>query len=218
MAKIVELGEAARLVENGMRLMVGGFMGCGNAHKVIDGLIESGVTDLTLICNDGGLPDFGVGKLVRHHRLRKLIATHVGLNPEVAEQMNSGELQVELIPQGSFVEKIRAGGAGLGGVLTPTGIGTVVAEGKQVIEVDGRDYLLEKPIRADVALLNGFWIDTRGNVWYKGTTRNFNYVMATAADTVIAEADHLVQIGDIRPENVHTPGVLVDYIVDGARS
>ncbi|MEI2764343.1 MAG: CoA transferase subunit A [Dermatophilaceae bacterium] len=218
MAKIVDLREAAALVHDGMRLMIGGFMGCGNAHKVIDALLETGVGGLTLICNDAGLPGYGVGKLVEHHRVRTLVATHVGLNPQVAAQMNSGELQVQLVPQGSFVEKIRAGGAGLGGVLTPTGIGTIVAEGKQVIEVDGRQFLLEKPIRADVALINGFWIDTRGNVWYKGTTRNFNYVMAMAADTVIAEADHLVQVGDIRPENVHTPGVLVDYIVDGARS
>ncbi|MEP7160638.1 MAG: CoA transferase subunit A [Dermatophilaceae bacterium] len=217
MAKVVSVTHAAALVNDGMTVMIGGFMGCGNAHKIIDALLATPVRDLTVLCNDGGKPGFGVGRLVEDRRVRKLIATHVGLNPAVAELMNSGEMEVELVPQGSFVEKIRAGGAGLGGVLTPTGLGTLVAEGKRVITVDGKDYLLEPPLRADVALINGFNIDTLGNVWYKGTTRNFNVWMATAADLVIAEADHLVQIGDIKAEDVVTPGVLVDYIVDGGR-
>ncbi len=217
MPKVIPARDAAAMIEDGMTVMVGGFMGCGNAHQIIDAILQTPVRDLTLICNDAAKPGYGVGKLVEGRRLRKLVASHVGLNPAVAEQMHSGELEVELIPQGSFIEKIRAGGSGLGGILTPTGIGTLVAQGKQVITVDGRDYLLELPLRADVALLNGFNIDTRGNIWYKGTTRNFNVWMATAADLVIAEADHLVQIGDIKPEDVVTPGVLVDFIVDGGR-
>jgi len=215
MARIVSVAAAAARITDGMTVMIGGFMGCGNAHTMIQAVIDAGVRDLTLVCNDAAMPDFGVGKLIRHKRVRRLVATHVGLNPEVAQQMHSGELEVELVPQGSFVEKIRAGGAGLGGVLTPTGIGTVVAEGKQVIEVRGKPYLLEEPLRADVSLINGYRIDTNGNVWYKGTTRNFNVVMATAADLVIAEADHVVGIGDIGPENVMTPGIFVDLVVDG---
>lgn len=217
MAKVISVEEAAALVEDGMSVMVGGFLGCGNAHHVIDAIVARGAKDLTLICNDGGRPNWGVGKLVDNGCLRKLVATHVGLNPNVARLMASGELEVELVPQGSFIEMIRAGGAGLGGVLTPTGIGTLVAEGKQIVTVDGKDFLLEKPLRADVAVINGFNIDLNGNVWYKGTTRNFNVYMATAADTVIAEADHLVQVGYIQPEDVVTPGVCVDYIVNGGR-
>ncbi len=217
MPKIVSLEEAVSVVADGMTIMVGGFMGCGNPHNVLDALVTTGVRNLTLICNDAAFPNWGVGKLVTNKMLRKLIASHVGLNPDVAAQMNSGELVVELVPQGSLIEKIRAGGAGLGGVLTPTGLGTIVAEGKQVVTVDGKDFLLEPPLRADVAFINGFDIDMNGNVWYKGTTRNFNVYMATAADVVVAEADHLVQLGAIKPEDVVTPGVLVDYIVDGGR-
>ena len=218
MPRVVSAAAAAAMVSDGMTVMIGGFMGCGNAHTVIDALVAAGRRDLTLICNDAAMPGFGVGKLVGHRMLRRLVATHVGLNPEVAEQFTAGELELTLFPQGSFVEKIRAGGAGLGGGLTPTGIGTIVAEGKQVIQVQGKDYLLEEPLRADVAIISGFRVDTNGNVWYKGTTRNFNVVMATAADVVIAEADNLVQVGDIRPENVMTPGILVDVIVKAVRS
>lgn len=215
MTKLVPVEEAVAKIADGMTIMVGGFMGCGNAHSLIDALVKAGTTGLTLICNDGATPGYGVGKLIEHRRLRKLMASHVGLNPEVARQMNAGELEVELVPQGTFAERIRAGGAGLGGVLTPTGIGTLVAEGKQVIDVDGRPYLLEKPLRADVALIAGYRVDLNGNVWYRGTTRTFNVVMATAADVVIAEADHVVTPGEIPPEDVVTPGVLVDYIVMG---
>jgi len=214
MPTIVGATEAAARITDGMTVMVGGFIGCGNAHRVIEAIVAAGPRELTVICNDAGKPDFGVGKLVRHRLVRRLIASHVGLNPEVAEQLHEGSIELELVPQGSLVEKIRAGGAGLGGVLTPTGLGTTVADGKQVVEVRGVLYLLEEPLRADVALLNGFNIDTNGNIWYKGTTRNFNVVMALAGDLVIAEADHLVQVGAIRPEDVVTPGVLVDVIVD----
>ncbi len=213
--KMLDLEDAVAKIEDGMTVMIGGFMGCGNAHVLIDALLEAGTTDLTLICNDGAVPGFGVGKLVEQHRLRKLIASHVGLNPEVGRQMNAEELEVELVPQGTFAERIRSGGTGLGGVLTPTGIGTIVAEGKQVVEVDGREFLLEKPLRADVALLSGYKVDPFGNIWYRGDTRTFQPVMAMAADVVIAEADMIVPLGSIPPEDVHTPGILVDHIVKG---
>lgn len=217
MAKIIELDDAVELVKDGMTIMVGGFLGCGNAHTIVDALVKKGVKDLTLIANDAAMPEYGIGKLVVNKQVKKLIASHVGTNPEVAAQMNSGELQVELVPQGTLAERIRAAGAGLGGVLTPTGLGTLVAEGKDVIEVEGKKYLLETPLRADVALIAGHTVDKNGNVWYKGTTSTFNIVMATAADTVICEAENLVEIGKITPEDVRTPFVLVDYIVEGKK-
>ncbi|MBK8468351.1 MAG: CoA transferase subunit A [Candidatus Phosphoribacter sp.] len=217
MKTIVSTAEAVAAIGDGARVMIGGFMGCGSPHLVIEALVATGVRDLTVISNDAGLPDFGVGRLLRTKAIRTLIATHVGLNPEVATQMATGELELQLMPQGTFVEAIRAGGAGLGGVLTRTGLGTLVAEGKQIVSVDGQDFLLERPLRAEVALITGHTVDTNGNVWYKGTTRNFNNVMATAADFVIVEADHVVEIGTIPPEDVVTPGVLIDVIVDGER-
>lgn len=225
MDKVISLEKAVSLVKDGMSVMVGGFMGCGNPHKIIAALADSGVKDLTLICNDGAMPNgpdgseyYGVAKLIHNRQVKKLIASHVGLNPEVAEQMNDGSMEVVLIPQGSMAEMIRAGGAGLGGVLTPTGFGTIVEEADHVhsvVEVDGCKFLLERPIKADVALICGHKVDKNGNVWYKGDTRNFNQVMATAANLVIAEADNLVELGGIEPENVVTQSILVDYIVDG---
>lgn len=215
MTKRISREGAVALLHDGMTVMIGGFMGCGNAHHLVQAMVESGVRDLTLIANDASMPGYGLAKLVEHGRLRKLIASHVGLNPKVALLMNSGGLEVELVPQGTLAERIRSGGAGLGGVLTPTGLGTPVAEGKPVVEVDGRQYLLEASLRADVALINGYRVDPVGNVWYRGDARNFNPVMATAADLVIVEADHLVGLGDIPPEDVVTPGVLVDHIVEG---
>ncbi|NTW38720.1 MAG: CoA transferase subunit A [Cellulomonadaceae bacterium] len=215
MSKIIELDEAVAKIVDGMTIMVGGFMGCGNPLGIVAALTRSGVSNLTLICTDASSPGYGVATLVEQKRLTKLYASHVGLNPAVAAQMNAGELDVELVPQGTLAERIRCGGAGLGGALTPTGLGTPVAEGKQVVEVDGRPYLLEKPLRADVALISGYRVDPVGNVWYRGTTRNFSTVMATAADVVIVEADHLVGLGDIPPEDVVTPGLFVDHIVVG---
>ena len=228
MPKFVSIEEAVKLIPDGASIMFGGFMGCGNAHKFIDALSKSGVKDLTMICNDGSMPGgpmgedyYGVAKLVHNRQIKKLIATHVGLNPEVAVQsMQEGTLEVVLIPQGSLAEMIRAGGAGLGGVLTPTGVGTIVEDnpfclGKQTIE--GRDYLLMKALKADIALVNAHYVDKAGNMWYKGTTRNFNTVAATAANIVICEADHLVEVGDIEPENVVTPGAYINYIVDGGK-
>jgi acetate CoA/acetoacetate CoA-transferase alpha subunit len=215
MNKVISAEEAVGKIKDGMTIMAGGFMGCGNAHYLVQAIIEAGITDLTLIANDASMPGYGIAKLVEHRRLRRLITSHVGLNPEVAVQMNAGQLEVELVPQGTLVERIRSGGAGLGGVLTPTGIGTPVADGKQVLTIDGREYLLETPLRADVALVNGYRVDPAGNIWYRGDARNFNPVMATAAEVVIVEADHLVELGDIPPEDVVTPGVFVDHIVMG---
>jgi acetate CoA/acetoacetate CoA-transferase alpha subunit len=205
--------------------MVGGFMGCGSPHKVISALAELETGNLTLICNDGATPNgpdggeyYGVAKLIHNRQVKKLIASHVGLNPEVAQQLNEGTLELVLVPQGSLVEMIRAGGAGLGGILTPTGFGTDVEKAEYVhskVNIDGVDFLLKRPLRADFALINGYTVDKSGNVWYKGTTRNFNPVMATAADTVIAEADNVVETGGIVAENIMTSGVLVDYAVNG---
>lgn len=215
MSKVIGIEEAVAKIDDGMTIMFGGFMGCGNAHHLVQAIVDAGKRDLTMICNDASVPGYGVAKLVEHKLLKRLVTSHVGLNPEVGVQMHSGELDVELVPQGTLAERIRAGGAGLGGVLTPTGLGTPVADGKQIVTVQGTAYLLEEPLRADVALINGYRVDVAGNVWYRGDARNFNPVMATAADLVIVEADHLVDLGDITPEDVVTPGVLVDFIVEG---
>ena len=228
MSKKIDCKEAAMLIPAGASIMVGGFMGCGNPHGIISELAALGTSGLTLISNDASMlngPDgseyYGIAKLIHNRQVKKLIATHVGLNPEVAEQMNCGTLEVELIPQGSFAEMIRAGGSGLGGVLTPTGIGTIVEKAPHVhsiIEIDDKKYLLECPLKADFALLCAYKADEAGNAWYKGTTRNFSTVMAMAANTVIVEAENLVPTGEIEPENIVTPGILVDYIAKGMQA
>lgn len=228
MPKFISIEDAVKLIPDGATVMFGGFMGCGNAHRFIDALSKSGVKDLTYIGNDGVCPGgpmgeeyYGAAKLIHNRQVSRMIASHVGLNPEVAQQsMVDGTLEVTLIPQGSLAEMIRAGGAGLGGVLTPTGVGTIIEEsplclGKQTI--DGKDYLLMKPLHADFAVIGGAKIDRYGNVWYKGSSQNFNIVMATAADVVIAEAEEIVEIGDIAPEDVRTPGIFVDYVVEGGK-
>lgn len=215
MAKLVSIEEAINYIEDGMTIMVGGFLGCGTPHKLVDALVEKGVKNLTLICNDSGFEDFGVGKLVVNKQIKKLIASHIGTNRETGNQMNSGEMEVQLVPQGTLAEQVRAGGAGLGGFLTPTGLGTVVEEGKEKIEVNGKTYLLELPLRADVALILGHKVDKAGNIAYRGATRNFNTLMATAADMVIVEAENLVEVGELDPNHVVTPGLFVDYIVVG---
>jgi len=225
MPKWISAAEAAALIPEGASIMVGGFMGCRNPHRILTELARLGTKNLTLYCNDGAMPVgpegtalYGVAKLIHNRQIKKMYATHVGLNPEVAGQMNDGSMEVVLIPQGSFAEMIRAGGAGLGGVLTPTGLGTIVEKMEHVhsvVEVDGKKYLLERPLKADFALISGYRVDRAGNIWYRGTTRNFSEAMATAADTVIAEADHVVEIGEIAPEDVVTPGILVDYAVEG---
>jgi len=217
LAKIISNQDAIGLIQDGSTLMVGGFLGCGNPHSLIDALVEQGTKDLTLICNDTSMPDYGVGKLIVSRQARKVIASHIGTNPETGNQMNAGELEVELVPQGTLAERIRCAGAGLGGVLTSTGVGTVVEEGKEKITVGGKTYLLELPLGADIALIAGTKVDKKGNVYYEKSTRNFNPLMAMAATTVIVEAQELVEVGDIDPNYVMTPGIFVDYIVGGAK-
>lgn len=214
MSKVITIEQAVDKIQDGMTVMIGGFLGVGSPTQIIDALLAKGVKDLTIISNDTAFPDKAHGKLVANHRVKKVIATHIGTNSETIAQKNSGEMQVELIPQGTLAECIRAAGAGLGGVLTPTGLGTIVAEGKQVINVDGKDFLLEKPVHADVAIIAANIVDESGNCVYKGTTQNFNPMMATAADLVIVEAEKLVKVGEIAPEAVHTPNIFVDFICE----
>jgi len=213
MNKLISIKEAVDKIHDGATIMFGGFMANGSAENIINALVEKNVKNLTIICNDSGLIDKGVGKLIVNRQCAKLIATHIGLNKETGRQMTAGELEVVLIPQGTLAEQIRAGGYGLGGILTRTGLGTLVEEGKQKIEVDGEIFLLEKPIRADFAVIFGSVIDKNGNTAYRGSTNNFNQIMATAADTVIAEAEKLVEIGELDQNHVIIPGIFVDYIV-----
>ncbi len=214
MNKVISLEQAISFVKDGDVVMIGGFLGVGCPEMMIDALVASGKKDLTLICNDSGFVDKGPGKLVVTKQFKKIIASHVGTNKETGRQMMAGETEVVLTPQGTLIEQIRAGGYGLGGVLTATGIGTLVEEGKQKVEVDGKTYLLEKPLRANVALLFANKVDKYGNMNFHGSTRNFNNMMASAADITIVEACEVVEIGELNPDLVHTPGVFVKYIVD----
>lgn len=213
MNKLISIDEAVAKIQDGMTVMIGGFLAVGTPEAIIDALVKKGVKDLTIIANDTGFPDKGIGKLIVNKQVKKTIASHIGTNKETGNQMNSGEMEVELAPQGTLAERIRCGGAGLGGFLTPTGLGTIVQDGKEVITVDGQEYILEKPLKADVALLFGSKVDKKGNVYYNQATRNFNPLIATAADTVIVQAEELVEVGDIDPNVVMTPYIFVDYIV-----
>ncbi|GAA0772655.1 acetate CoA-transferase subunit alpha [Clostridium subterminale] len=215
MNKLISIDEAVAKIQDGMTVMIGGFLAVGTPEAIVDALVKKGVKDLTIIANDTGFPDKGIGKLIVNKQVKKTIASHIGTNKETGNQMNSGEMEVELSPQGTLAERIRCGGAGLGGFLTPTGLGTIVQDGKEVITVDGQDYILEKPLKADVALLFGSKVDKKGNVYYNQATRNFNPLIATAADTVIVQAEELVETGDIDPNVVMTPYIFVDYIVKG---
>jgi len=211
--KTIPIQEAVGMIPDGACLMIGGFMACGTPESLMDELVRQGKRDLTVIANDTAMPSVGIGKLVRAKLLRKVIASHIGLNKETQEQMIAGQLEVELVPQGTLIERIRAGGSGLGGILTPTGVGTVVEKGKQKISVDGRDYLLETALHADFALVHAFVSDYLGNLAYALTARNFNPVIATAATTVIVTAEHIVPVGVIAPDHVVTPAPLVDYVI-----
>jgi len=215
--KVISMQQAVDQVKDGMTIMVGGFMANGTPEKIVDALVAAGKKNLTLICNDSGLPDKGVGKMVVNKQFSKIIASHVGLNKETGRQMSAGETEVDLVPQGTLVERIRAAGYGLGGILTPTGIGTLIEEGKQKISVDGKEYLLEKPLFADVALLFAARVDKAGNMAYRGSGINFNHVMASAAKVTIVEAAELVEIGEMHQNDVYTPGIFVQYIVDGGK-
>lgn len=213
MNKFISPSDAASFIKDGMTLMIGGFLGHGTPERIIDEIVASGVKSLTLIVNDTAFPDKGCGKLVTNNQVKKLIVSHIGTNPNTGQKMNSGELEIEFSPQGTLAERIRSGGAGLGGILTPVGIGTIIEEGKQMIQVDGTDFLLEKPLRADIALIYATTADDLGNLIYMGTMRNFNPLMAMAADTVIAEVEELKPAGELSPETIHTPHIFVDYIV-----
>ena len=215
MAKIISAAEAAAKVQDGMTVMVGGFLGCGTPQSLVDQVLAQGTKDLTLVCNDTAFPDAGVGKLVVSRQFKKVIVSHIGTNPETGRQMNAGELDVDLVPQGTLAERIRSAGFGLGGILTPTGVGTPVEAGKQKLTIDGKDYLLELPIKADVALVKAYKADKAGNLVFRKAARNFNPLMATAADLVIVEAQNIVEIGEIDPDEVMTPGIFVNYLVQG---
>lgn len=215
MNKIISVNEAVDMIKDGMIVMIGGFLGVGNPYTLVDALVEKNTKELTLIANDTSFPEIGLGKLIVNKQIKKAIVSHVGTNKETGRQMNEGETEVLLVPQGTLAEQVRAGGAGLGGFLTPTGIGTIVEEGKKKIEIDGKEYLLELPLRADVALLNGAKVDKKGNVYYNKAARNFNPLMAMAADIVIVEAEEIVEVGELDPNDVMTPSIFVNYIVKG---
>ncbi len=204
---------AAALIPDGASLLIGGFMGVGSPARLIDAIVAHGTRDLTVIANDTAMPGKGIGKLISAGAVSRVVASHIGLNPETQAKMISGEIECDLVPQGTLIERIRAGGMGLGGVLTPTGIGTEVEEGKRTIDLDGKRFLLELPIKADFALLGAWQADYVGNLFYLLTARNFNPTMALAGRTVIAEPDSIVPVGVISPDAVHTPGALVDHLL-----
>jgi len=216
--KVIPVAEAVAMIPDGVRLMIGGFMGVGSPMRLIDELLRQARRDLTLIVNDTARPGVGVGKLIAAGLVRTLLTSHIGTNPQTQQLMLEGRIDVTLIPQGTLAERIRAGGVGLGGVLTPTGVGTLVAEGKQTIELDGRAYLLEPALKADFSLVGAKRADYYGNLEYALTARNFNPLMAMASTTTIAEAQDIVPLGVIPPDVVVTPGVLVHYLIGRERS
>jgi acetate CoA/acetoacetate CoA-transferase alpha subunit len=211
--KAVSAEEAVAMIPNGASVMVGGFMGVGTPERLLDELVRQRRSGLSIICNDAAVPGKGVGKLFDAALVSSLIGSHIGLNPKVQQQMMANKIAVDMIHQGTLVERIRAGGYGLGGVLTPTGVGTIVAEGKRRIEIDGKEFLVETALRAQYALVHAFLADYLGNLAYALTARNFNPIMAMAADTVIVTAEHIVPVGVIAPDHVVTPAPLVDYLI-----
>lgn len=213
MKKIVSLEAIKPMLKDGMTVMIGGFLGNGTPEVLIDLIISMKLKNLTIIGNDTSFVSHGIGKLVVNNCCKKVIVSHIGTNPETGKKMSEGSMEVELSPQGTLAERVRAGGCGLGGVLTQTGLGTMVEEGKEKIKVDDQEYLLEKPLRADIAFVGGSVVDGFGNTIYKGTSRNFNPLIAMAADMVIVGAKEIVETGSLNPNDIITPGVLVDYIV-----
>ena len=211
MKEIISIQQAASLIKEGSSIMVGGFLRCGTPYKIINEVVKNKTSNLTLIANDTCYPEYDRGQLIVNKLVKKAIVAHIGTNPETGRQMNSGELEVELVPMGTLVEKIRSAGAGLGGFLTSTGVGTVVEKGKETMVVDGKKYLFEKPLKADVAVVYATKADKFGNAFLEGTTRNFNTVMATAADTVILEPEEISE-EPLNPAEITIPGIFVDYI------
>jgi len=218
MNKISTVDQAIAKIEDGMVVMIGGFLGCGTPEVFIDALVKKGTKDLTIICNDTAFPEQGIGKLIVNKQVKKVVTSHIGTNPETGRQMNEGEIEVILSPQGTIAEQVRAAGAGLGGVITPTGLGTVVEEGKQVIEIKGKKYLVEEPLHADIALIHAEKADVKGNLVYEYSAMNFNPLMAMAAKTVIVEAEQIVEVGELNPNFVHTPHIFVNMIVKGGQN
>ena len=213
MKKLISVEEAISKMKDGMRIMIGGFLVAGTPNRIVKAMVDAGIKDITLICNDSGFADKGLGILFENRQVSKVIASYIGSNKTSLEQYNKKEIEVEFVPQGTFAERIRAAGAGLGGILTPTGVGTIAQEGKQVIELDGKEFLLETALKADIALIGASVADESGNLFYKGTTQNVNPLMATAADLVIAEVEEFVKIGEMPMETVHTQALFVDYMV-----
>ena len=213
MKKGVTAIEAAEMIPDGAVLMIGGFMGVGSPHRIIEALVELGRENLTIIANDTAKPNYGIGRLIRTGAVAKAIVSHIGLNPETQKGMIDGSIQVELVPQGTLAERIRAGGFGLGGVLTKTGLGTIAADGQKVIDIDGEQWLYAPPLRADFALIHADRADYSGNLAYQLTATNFNPVMAMAGETVMVEPREISPVGVIPPDNVSTSGILVDYII-----
>ncbi|MCD8024936.1 MAG: CoA transferase subunit A [Candidatus Gastranaerophilales bacterium] len=212
MKRIISARDAAKLVKSGASIMIGGFLDCGVPDKIIGELLCQEVNNLTIICNDTSYPDKDKGKLIDTDKVKKVITSHIGTNPITGKKMMNKEIEVEIVPMGTLVEKIRAQGAGLGGILTPTGVGTILEEGKKTYVVNGKKYIFEEPLGADIAFIYGTKADKYGNISYMGTTRNFNQTMATAADVVVVQADEIVECLD--PNEVIIPGVFVDYIVE----
>jgi len=214
MKQAIKAAQAAELIPDGSTLLIGGFMGVGSPHRLIDAIVVRGTKNLTVIANDTAMPGRGIGKLVTAGAISRVVASHIGLNPETQQKMISGDIEVDLVPQGTLVERIRAAGVGLGGILTPTGLGTLVEEGKQIVTVKGREFLLEEPIHADFALIAAHQADYVGNLEYSLTAHNFNPIMALAGETVIAEPQTIVPVGVISPDSVKTPGILVDHLLE----
>lgn len=216
MTSPIKIEDALAMIKPGAVLMVGGFMGVGAPHRMLEALTNAGIGDLTIIANDASLPNKAIGKLIDARLVSRLIVSHIGLNPIAQRQMNEGLISCDLVPQGTLAERIRCAGFGLGGALTATGLGTMVEEGKQIVEVKGKKYLIEEPLHADFALIHAHRADYVGNLSYTLTAQNFNPIMTMAATTVVAEADEIVPLGVIPPDDVRTPGPLVDYILERA--
>ncbi len=215
MQKQTSIEKALEQIQDDMTIMVGGFLGVGTPQALVDACIKKQLNNITLICNDTAFPEVGVGKWIVNRMVKKAIVSHIGTNPETGKQMMANETEVTLVPQGSLAEKIRCGGMGLGGVLTKTGVGTLVEEGKQNIVVENETYILETPLHADIALIYVDVADETGNLMYHGSTKNFNPLMAAAADMVIVEAKQIVPVGTLSPDHVAVPHILVDAIVKG---
>jgi acetate CoA/acetoacetate CoA-transferase alpha subunit len=214
MNKMITINKISNFLEDGMTISIGGFMGCGNSHKIIDEIVKSDVKDLTLVATDTAMDDYGIGKLISAKKITKLYASHIGTNKSTQKQVIEGFLDLELVPQGTLAERIRAKAAGLGGVLTQTGLGTEIQKNKEVINVDGEDYLLEKPLSIDLAFIKAKKADKAGNLIYNGASRNFNVPMAGAANVTIVEVEEIVENGDLNPNFIHTPFIYIDYLVE----